>query len=371
MSENRFLSLGIMSGTSLDGLDLALCEFTRNNENWKYTILKATTIPYSLDWKNKLIVVEEESAPVYVQTDWKLGNYIGEQVQSFLKDVNETPDCIASHGHTIFHQPDGKNGFTAQIGNGAAIAAKTGLTVINDFRIADIALGGQGAPLVPIGDKLLFANYDFCLNLGGIANISAEIHGERKAYDICAFNMALNHIAAMKGKEYDEGGKLAAAGKLQSALLDELEQLPFFNKTGPKSLGKEWFLAEMLPLIQKYDYSPEDLAHTFVRHITSQIAKTCHNMRPDFKAEVKMLVTGGGAYNTYFIKCLKEAVPWLQIDIPDPQLLEFKEALVFAFLGVLRILNIPNCLASVTGANSDSISGVMHKSPITKQLINS
>jgi len=369
MSENKFLCLGVMSGTSLDGLDLALCEFTLSENIWKYDILKATTIPYSLEWKNRLIRVEEDNAQMYVQTDWMFGNYIGEQVQKFLQHVNSTPDCIASHGHTIFHQPDGANGFTAQIGNGATIAAITGLTVINDFRIADIALGGQGAPLVPVGDKLLFSQYDFCLNLGGIANISAEINDKRKAYDICAFNMALNYIASMKGKEYDEGGQLAASGKLQTALLDKLEQLPFFNITGPKSLGKEWYLAEVLPLIQKYDYSPEDLAHTFVRHITLQIAKTCNNMRPSSKEGMKMLVTGGGAYNSYFIDCLKEELPWLQIDIPDPQLLEFKEALVFAFLGVLRLLNIPNCLASVTGAQSDSISGVLHKPPITKSLI--
>jgi len=361
MHPQSYNSLGVMSGTSLDGLDLALCQFSYESEQWQYKILKTSTISYSNEWQEKLVAAETESALNYVKTDWALGRYIGQQINTFLQNTSIKPDCIASHGHTIFHQPTSNNGFTAQIGNGAAIAAVTELRVINDFRVADVALGGQGAPLVPIGDQLLFSEHQFCLNLGGIANISTAQQGIRKAYDICACNMALNHIARLAGMPYDNKGQLAASGNLLPELLKALNELPYFKMSGPKSLGKEWFLAEVLPILEKNSAEPKDLAHTFVHHIAFQIAQTCLQFKKELPHNSSMLITGGGAYHQHLIKCMQEEMPWLSLKVPEATIVEFKEAIIFAFLGVLRLSNQNNCLASVTGASKDNLGGVIHK----------
>ena len=361
MPQATYISLGVMSGTSLDGLDLALCQFYQEDKDWQYQILKTETIAYSKDWQERLANTEKDSALNYVKTDWSLGRYIGKKINIFLQDTNIQPQFIASHGHTIFHQPDRENGFTAQIGNGAAIAATSKLPVINDFRVADVAFGGQGAPLVPIGDHFLFSEYQFCLNLGGIANISTEQKGIRQAYDICACNMALNYIAQLAGLEYDKGGTLAASGTLIPQLLQELNNLSFFKIKGPKSLGKEWFLAEVLPVLESYHADPKDIAHTFVKHIASQIANTCQEFKHQDTDSRKMLVTGGGAYHQYLIQCIQNEIPWLKVVVPKREILEFKEALIFAFLGVLKWTAQVNCLASVTGASKDTIGGVLHQ----------
>ena len=364
-NKETYKVLGVMSGTSLDGLDLAFCTFEKEGDKWQYEITEAITLPYSEDWKEKLVSVETASALDFVKADWQLGNYIGDRIREFLIQHKLKPDFIASHGHTIFHQPDKyqiENSFTAQIGNGACIATRTSCTTINDFRITDVALGGEGAPLVPIGDELLFGEFDYCLNLGGIANISANKDFKRLAFDVCACNMALNYLAREKGMEFDYNGEMAAEGSFKKDLFDAINQLDFFKAQGPKSLGKEWYLAEVLPLLKRFTYDVQDIAHTFVHHIAYQLKQTCDYLANEEQEQQKMLITGGGAHHKFLIQTLKQYIPNVELHIPDKTLIEFKEALIFAFLGVLRWKGEVNTLASVTGAKKDSIGGAIHLS---------
>ncbi|MCF8367317.1 MAG: anhydro-N-acetylmuramic acid kinase [Bacteroidales bacterium] len=348
-----YRGIGIMSGTSLDGVDIAFCEFSFENEKWKYQIHSAETIAYTSHWKMKLVSAPHLTGLELSKLNTEYGLFLGKLVMDFIKTHNCTPDFIASHGHTVFHRPE--TGLTLQIGNGAAIAAQTNITVINDFRSEDIALGGQGAPLVPIGDTLLFGNFGFCLNIGGFANISFEENRKRIAFDICPANIALNHFANLSGVDFDEDGKIAAAGYTNQALLDKLNDLNFYTSDPPKSLGREWFEKELLPVINEMNLSIPDVLSTLSEHIAFQIGKSVSGQPGG-----TMLITGGGAENNYFIERLRQNTKH-QIVIPGKKLVHFKEALVFAFLGLLRIQEIPNCLASVTGAKRDHCGGAIYK----------
>jgi anhydro-N-acetylmuramic acid kinase len=259
-----------MSGTSLDGLDLALCNF--GNDGKTYEIVKAVTIEYSVDWKTKLRSVHQYTAEAYAELNFLYGKFIGTEISKFLKNAHLTADAVASHGHTVFHQP--QLGFSTQIGSGAAIAAYSGLTTVSDFRSLDVALGGQGAPLVPIGDKLLFHEYAACLNIGGIANISYENEsGERKAYDICVANMVFNYLAEKMNVPYDKDGLIAQSGNTIQALLNELNELDYYEQKGARSLGFEWFEKYFLQLLNKHkDHSTADLMATFNEHASIAIA---------------------------------------------------------------------------------------------------
>ncbi|MBQ4420986.1 MAG: anhydro-N-acetylmuramic acid kinase [Bacteroidales bacterium] len=337
--------LGLMSGTSLDGLDLAYCEFEIKDDVWQYSIPKATTIPYNNELKEK-ILLSEHSAPEYLSyMDFYLGKYFGKQAYNFLKDNNLQVDFVSSHGQTIFHQPD--KGFTTQIGNISALCSEAKTTVVGDFRSLDVALGGQGAPLVPIGDRLLFRDYDYCLNLGGFSNISYEDNSKRKAYDICPVNMVLNYLASMLGKSFDDRGMLARKGKINETLLNTLNTLPYYKDNVQKSLGKEWVKQNIFPILSNFPLRVEDLLATYTEHIAVQMAKHIKG---------STLVTGGGAYNDFLIEKLRERTEQ-NIVIPDKTTIDFKEALIFAFLGVKRIRKEVNCLASVTGAKQDCCSG--------------
>lgn len=345
--------LGLMSGTSLDGLDLALCDI---NEQ-EYSILAAETRPYPEVWRRRLSTLEGASALEYAMADVDLGHWFGRQVVDFLKG-KEHPEAIASHGHTIFHQP--AVGLTTQIGNGDAIAAETGLPVVSNFRTLDVALGGQGAPLVPIGDELLFGEYDACLNLGGIANISYRAEGERIAYDICPCNMALNRMAAMLGLPFDKGGANARAGETHTCLLHELDAQEYYTMDGPKSLGKEWFVGQFWPMVKVFlgttpsQSRVRDGLATVTSHIAMQIARIV-----EAQGIKTLLVTGGGAWNSYLIELMGEYCPDVNITVPDALIVNYKEALVFALLGYLRLNGKVNTLASVTGAKCDSVGGVL------------
>jgi anhydro-N-acetylmuramic acid kinase len=222
-----------------------------------------------------------------------------------------------------------------------------------------VALGGQGAPLVPIGDHFLFASHDFCLNLGGISNVSFQKEGKRIAYDIGVANMLLNHITSSEDIPYDKGGERARKGKLIPALLKELDALDYYRKPYPKSTGYEWFCREVLPLVEKTKAPMESLLHTSIHHICGQIAREVRKLStPGNKT---LLVTGGGAFNTFLIEVLQEKTGKdITVEIPSRELIEFKEALVFAFMGVLRIEQEINVLHSVTGAHRDSSSGVLY-----------
>jgi anhydro-N-acetylmuramic acid kinase len=346
--------IGLMSGTSLDGVDIAFCRFEIAGNKWEYEIVNAETIVYPAAWKQTILSLENTDALTFQQVHADYGKYLGGLTVAFIKKYNLNPDFVSSHGHTIFHQPN--KGFTVQIGSGNAIAAECGLPVVCDFRSLDVALGGQGAPLVPIGDKLLFAEYDFCLNLGGFANISYAYNGERIAFDICPVNIVMNAVCAALGKEYDKGGELAAAGSIYKPLLEELNGLLFYHiaPNTPKSLGKEWVLEKINPLLEKYSLSETVVLRTFCEHIAIQIAKALQ-----VQPSGTLLVTGGGAYNTFLIEQIKHHISQ-QLIIPEKCTIEFKEALIFAFLGVLRMRNENNCLRSVTGAKNDNCGGAIY-----------
>ncbi len=352
---DTYYVIGLMSGTSLDGLDVAYFRLTYKNENWIYNILNAETLPYDAALIDSLRDAETASGNSLIALDHTFGKYMGEQVKNFVSKYNLQPDFVASHGHTIFHQPE-KN-ISLQIGNGAYLAAHAGLPVVCDFRTLDIALGGQGAPLVPIGDELLFKDYDYCLNLGGIANISFNYKGKRIAYDISACNMLLNTLANHAGLNYDEDGKLARSGKLDEQLLQSLNSPLYFTQPYPKSLGKEWALDNSLKTLEDSTASINDKLHTACHHIAQQIANSLHPA--DHKQRI--LATGGGAFNSYLIELLQQyAGSNYLIEVPSPELVSFKEALVFSFLGVLRWRNQVNSLQTVTGASRDSIGGAIY-----------
>lgn len=340
--------IGLMSGTSLDGVDLVYVEFYTDDKSYTFKIIESNTFKYSEEWENKLKDAFSKTVHELKGLDITYGKYLGNLINTFIeKHAIENVDFVASHGHTIFHKPD--EGLTLQIGCGETISKTTGLKVIYDFRAQDVALGGQGAPLVPIGDKLLFSEFKYCLNLGGFANISFEENGERKAFDICPVNIVMNHFAQKMGSNYDDKGIFASEGIVNKQLLNELNELPFYNSIKPKSLGYEYIVDVILPLIEKHELADSDVLRTFISHIVFQISDKINS-------EGQILVTGGGVFNDFLILELKKKLS-NTIVIPENQMIDFKEALIFAFLGVLRNDDKINCLKSVTGASKDHSSG--------------
>lgn len=352
MTSEYRTGIGIMSGTSLDGLDLAWCTFTEENGRWRYQIERAVTVPYDVAFRKKLALATEMSALAYAQLDIALGTFIADRINEWIQGDGK-PDFIASHGHTVFHQP--AEGLTTQIGSGAVIAARTGIVTICDFRTGDVALGGQGAPLVPIGDELLFGQYDACLNLGGFCNISFRQGGQRVAFDIAPCNMALNFLAQRLGFPYDHEGHIANTGSIVTEMLNELNTLDYYQHSYPKSLGKEWFEGEFLPIIEKHltpDNTP-DCLRTIVEHIAIQVSAAAPS------GNASMMVSGGGALNNFLVERIRGLWPG-NVIIPDALTIEYKEALIFAFLGMLRLQGKANCLASVTGAKRDNCGGAVY-----------
>lgn len=340
-------AIGLMSGSSLDGVDLALVRFDRSKERIRFNILSTATLPYPEDWQQRLADAFLENPDALDTLNLEYGHFLGKCVAGFARQNAVCPDFVASHGHTVFHQPE--KGFTLQIGNGQAIADACRFQVINDFRSEDMSKGGQGAPLVPIGDRLLFSDYEMCLNIGGIANISYEENGQRTAYDICIANQALNFLAQQEGFPFDRDGNLARSGKLRPDLLNILNNNAFFTKKPPKSLGREFFEHYQKTLL--CDCSNRDLLATFAEHIAIQTAQCVAHL-----PKGKILATGGGALNTYLMKRIAAHTKHTLV-IPDRQIVDYKEALVFALLGMLRIEGGTNVLSSVTGGKSDSCSG--------------
>jgi anhydro-N-acetylmuramic acid kinase len=349
-----WLIAGLMSGTSLDGLDIALCEFSLSDNKWQYKIIDATTFPYSNIWMDKLRNAPNLAAVKLLLLDKEYGTLLGAHVTQFLQEKEVMPLFVASHGHTIFHQPE--KGFTFQLGDGNSIAAACGINTISDFRSMDVALGGQGAPLVPIGDELLFGEYDQCLNLGGFANISYRNNHKRIAFDICPVNFVLNLLSASLDKEYDAEGCIAASGKPDQLLLDRLNSLSYYHTPHPKSLGREWVEQHVVSLLEASELSIHDKMCTFVEHIAIQCSRI---INPAAERGAKLLVTGGGAHNDYLIKQISRYSE-AEVTVPDTLTIEYKEALIFAFLGLLRFLGKPNCLSSVTGASKDSCGGAIY-----------
>jgi len=347
-----YKSIGLMSGTSLDGVDVAFCEFKLENNKWHFHILTAETYTYSETWRSRLSLLEKGTALDFAITDMEYGHLLGQLCKTFIDKYNAKPDFIASHGHTIFHQP--LKHLTSQIGHGSAIVAGSGFPVVCDFRTLDVASGGQGAPLVPIGDRYLFSDYDFCLNLGGFANISYEKDGLRIAFDICPVNIVLNSLAEKNGLRYDKDGLISKSGAVNPALLDDINSLDYYSRIPPKSLAKEWVVEKIFPLLSSSGLSLQDQLATFTEHIALQINRVTVGDKSK-----KILLTGGGAFNKFLIHNLRDyCIP--EIVIPDDLTINFKEALIFAFLGVLRWRNEVNCLSSTTGATRDNSGGCIY-----------
>ncbi|MGH1518206.1 anhydro-N-acetylmuramic acid kinase [Chryseobacterium sp. JK1] len=345
----KALAIGLMSGTSLDGLDICLAEFEKNN-TWTFQILQAETVPYSEDWENKLRNAIYISPEDLLELHAEYGFYLGQQVKEFIKKYQiENINLIASHGHTIFHQPHRK--FTLQIGDGRAIKLETGLPVIYDFRSQDVLMNGNGAPLVPIGDELLFSECNACLNLGGFSNISLRLNDKRIAFDIAPVNIVLNALAQKLNKNFDENGDLARQGKINEKLLNSLNALDFYQQPYPKSLGLEWCNEYVFPFLQEIETL--DALATFTEHIAQQISKVINeNTIQD------ILITGGGAYNTFLIEKI-QAKTNSGIILPKKEIIDYKEALIFAFMGVLKMNSEINVLSSATGSTADHCSGVI------------
>lgn len=372
MSAKIYKVLGLMSGSSLDGLDLAMTEFhLHNNEVTKWKIIAADTIPFSEMWQSRLAHLPQQSALIYAKTHAYFGHYMGELVNSFLSKYQVEPDFIASHGHTIFHYPDKR--MTAQIGDGAALAATTGFPVIADFRTQDIAIGGEGAPLAPTADKFLLNGYDFYLNLGGIANVSCDANGKIVAFDIGGANQMLDALARLAGVDYDDGGQLAQKGKVVDELLQQVGAVDYFSQKYPKSLDNQWVVNNLVKKYLEYPASVEDRLRTAVEQLAQQtvldVVQVIDNEQLT-NEEYKMLATGGGVFNTFLMERMqalfKEKID-LEIVIPEPNIIQFKEAVLMGLLGVLRVEHIPNCMASVTGARRDTIGGAIYQG--TKKMI--
>ena len=345
--------IGLMSGTSLDGLDIAYVRFSGAVEKPEYEILQAECVPYNSDWREKLRGSYYLTADGITALDAEYGRFLGMTVRNFVQrhKLSDEIDFVASHGHTVFHRPD--LGYNLQIGNGAWLHAVSGLKVICDFRTPDIALGGQGAPLVPIGDKLLFGGYDYCLNIGGFANISFDDeNGRRIAYDLCPANYCLNRLMRTRGQEYDKDGWVARSGKVNRQLFDALNTLEYYHRPAPKSLAQEWTDACLTPLVAACNDTHENKMATLTEHAAFQISRPV-------KDGCSVLVTGGGAYNTFLIERISAYRNFNPVK-PVSAIIDYKEALVFAFLGLRRATGLPNCLKTVTGASRDSVSGQMY-----------
>lgn len=333
----------------MDGLDIAACEFRLMDHGWNFSIIAAETISYPGDLAAKLDHSYNMDATGLIQLDRQYGDFIGNKVANLHKQYDFHPDLVSSHGHTVFHRPS--DGYTFQIGHGANIAARCGIPVACDFRSSDVAFGGEGAPLVPFGDHSLFGNFDYCLNLGGFTNISYEQDGIRKAGDICPLNIVSNRIAQLLGISYDHNGENGKMGQVIHELLDNLNKLDFYAKPIPKSLGREYIEEVIWPMLTEYSSSPRNLLRTWYEHAAMQVG-------PFLKNGGKVLVTGGGAFNQYFIERLI-AYSNSEIVLPDTNLVNYKEALIFAFLGLLRLREEPNCFGSVTRASKDATCGMI------------
>ena len=350
---NGTFVLGLMSGTSLDGLDLALCEFAPEGNGFAFKIHRALTVPYNKEWKAKLSGAPGLRAEAYFELHAEFGRFMAAEVLHFLEAASQKPELLCSHGHTVFHQP--QKGFSTQLGCGATLAGQTGISTVCDFRSMDVALGGQGAPLVPLGDKLLFSQYQACVNLGGIANISFDnSKGERLAFDICEANMLLNHLSEKAGRPYDDNGSMARSGQIEPGLLSALNELEFYKMQGAKSLGREWFESQVLPIINASPLSVQDLLSTSTEHIAMTVAQILNQFQIN-----EVLFSGGGAFNTFLLEKIQSHTK-AKCNVGDNLITNYKEALIFALLGYLRVHHKPNILKSVTGSKENNIGGAVY-----------
>ncbi len=352
MMKSKYNVIGVMSGTSLDGIDLVYVTF-EFEQTWQFKIIHTETVAYNNYWHEILKNLVSYSLKELQQIDEDYTVYLSNIIKNFIEknNINDV-DAICSHGHTALHQPENK--LTYQIGNLPNMASLVNNKVVCDFRVQDVEFGGQGAPLVPIGDQLLFSEYNYCINLGGFANISFDHKSKRIAYDICPVNIVLNYYVKQLGFNFDDEGKIASTGTVNNELLEQLNALDFYKESPPKSLGLEWVNTNIFPLIDSFELDVKNVLRTFVEHVAIQILKVTNG-----DANASLLITGGGAYNTFLIESIKSRSS-NQIVTPSNDIIEFKEAIIFGFLGVLKLRNETNCLQSVTGANKDHSSGKIY-----------
>lgn len=349
MYNNSIYVIGLMSGTSLDGLDICFVSFKKSNYS-KYNIINSKTYRYNEKWieklKKSIFLNKQELKKIDIEYGTLISNYLKEFISEFSIDKI---DLISSHGHTVFHEPN--KGKTLQIGDGKTINKIIKTDVVCDFRTQDVKYKGQGAPLVPIGDLDLFSNYKFCLNLGGFSNVSIKDNNKIKAFDICPVNTVLNHYSKKMGYTFDQDGVLSKKGTVNLDLLSQLNQMSFYNKLGPKSLGIEFVKSKVIPLIDSHILNPKDILRTYIEHISDQISKSIGSYFND-----RILISGGGTYNNTLIDSIKTKVK-SKVIVPDSQIIDYKEALIFAYMGLLKSKEKINCLKSVTGAIKDHSSG--------------
>jgi anhydro-N-acetylmuramic acid kinase len=357
--------LGLMSGSSMDGLDLAYCTFLPTESGLDWSIQQSATIPFSEAWVRRLSGLPEQGAYDLAKAHTEFGVYLGELVAAFLAQHNLSPDLLASHGHTIFHYPD--QGFTCQLGDGAAIAATSGFPVADNFRVQDIVSGGQGAPIAPIADELLFPDYDFLINLGGIANMSGKTPVGYVAFDVTGANQLLNHLVKPLGLAYDQDGRLAAQGQLRNDLLQDIHRLSFFDKPYPKSLGNDWVRDQLIPIFDTSEADIPSKLYTACKHIAFQLVsgiEACLDKEQMRQArQIRILATGGGAFNLFLVDLIQkelERLPGATLEIPGQSIIAFKEALLMALMGYLRLQGLPNCQPKATGASRPSVGGALH-----------
>ncbi|MEO0472639.1 MAG: anhydro-N-acetylmuramic acid kinase [Bacteroidota bacterium] len=365
--KTSWLGIGMMSGTSMDGLDLAACRFWENGDAYRFEIEAAETIPMGEKWYGRISQLMDQGAEIYAKTDVYFGHFIGQSIQSFIDKHQLQPDFVASHGQTIFHQP-GKT-FTAQIGDGESIVSYLPCLLVSNFRNKDVALGGEGAPLIPLVEKYLFPAYQLFLNLGGFSNVSYQGNG----FDVSPANIVLNHLyqAAFPEAEtaYDPGGTFAASGQVNETLLSSLNALDFYAQQPPKSLGWEWVLKNILPLISQHEVPVADAMHTFCHHIADQLASA---MRWFDQPQAKMLITGGGRHNTFLMNCIETQLTSVRVQIETEapeEWIDFKEAIGFAFLGLRTLLGKPTVLQSATGARVEAVTGSIHVPPAGQRIL--
>lgn len=364
--------IGIMSGSSLDGIDLAYCRFTTGTDlQFDWELILGETMPLPENWQARLAHLPTQNAVTFAKTHVYFGHFLAKTVNQFVEQHQITQlDFISSHGHTIFHNPDKR--YTTQIGCGSAIAALTGYPVINDFRMQDIAINGEGTPIAPAADRYLYSDYDFCLNIGGIANITSQIQEDPIAFDISPANQLLNYLSGQLGFAFDNDGQIAASGNLLPELLQLLQGYPYYKSPPPKSISNEWIVSELLPILASFEASIEDKLHTVTQFIAIEVSNSLIRLTQDSShAEYRLMLSGGGSKNKYLIESIKSCLSGqlnIELIVPSTETIDFKEAILMGLMGVLRVLNVPNCFSTVTGARFDTIGGAIHQGH-KKQII--
>lgn len=349
--------IGLMSGSSTDGLDFVCAEFDSPDRKALHRVIASETLPYSHDLIERLQHSSGLNAKDLLAFHTEFGLRIGEKVREALQRHKlDAVDLIAYHGHTVYHEPESH--FSFQLGSAHGINILTGIPVVSDFRNTDMSLKGHGAPLVPMAEGILFPGYKAFLNLGGIANLGLHKNGRITGFDICPFNMAMNEVAALRGMDFDENGQLASQGEIIGGFLSDLNAISFYNLKGPKSIDRQWYMMQFQPVVRNYErvYNAESVLRTLIEHFSMQISEV---LNKELEATDQAMISGGGAKNKFFISELQGKTN-SRIIIPDNEVIDYKEAIIFAYLALLRVMNKVNVLSSVTGADRDSIGGALY-----------